>query len=107
MELLGGVLGGSWGNLGASWTLLEVFGEAWRGLGGILGGIWSILEGFWKFLDAFCGNLSASWELVGGFLEGLEGFQRTFWKHFWMMFAFLEQYVKIARNLGNPSVFHY
>ena len=45
VERLGGVLGGSWGNLGTSWELLEVFLASWTGLVGILGGTWGILEG--------------------------------------------------------------
>ena len=77
-EWLGGVLGGSLGNLGTSWVLLVAFWASWRGLGGILGGTWSILDGFWSRLETFWVHLGASWEALGELLEDLGGFQLHF-----------------------------
>ena len=79
-ERLGAVLRGSWGNLGASWALLEAFWASWRGLGGILGGTWSILEGFkfgvsWASFGPIMGRLGS---LLGGFWEVLEASRDDF-----------------------------
>ena len=104
-ERLGAVLRGSWGNLGASWALLEAFWASWRGLGGILGGTWSILEGFWSLLGTLSAHHGASWESLGSVLGGLGGFQRRFWKHFWRISVHLKQFIKIVKNLGKPMVF--
>ena len=104
-EQLGAVLRGSWGNLGASWALLEAFWVSRRGLGGILGGTWSILEGFWSLLGTFWAHHEASWESLGSVLGGLGGFQRRFWKHFWRISVHLKQLVKIVKNVGKPLVF--
>ena len=106
-ERLGAVLRGSWGNLGASWALLEAFWASWRGLGGILGGTWSILEGFWSLVGVFWAHHGASWESLGSVLGGLGGFQRPCWKHFWRISVHLKQFMKIAKNLGKPMVFHW
>ena len=69
-EGLGSVLGGSWGNLGACWALLETFWASWRGLGGILGATWGILGGLWSLLEIFWDHLGVSWEPLGRFFEG-------------------------------------
>ena len=105
-ERLGGVLGGSWGNLATSWALLEAFWASWRGLGGILGGTWSILEGFWSLLETFWVHHGASWESLGRVLGGLGGFQGRFWKHSWRISVHLKQFMKIVKNLGKPLFFH-
>ena len=105
-ERLGAVLRGSRGNLGASWALLEAFWASWRGLGGILGGTWNILEGFWSLFDTFFANHGASWESLGKVLGGLGAFQGRFWKHSWRISVHLKQFMKIAKNLGKPMVFH-
>ena len=68
-ERLGGVLGGSWGNLGTSWALLEAFWASWRGLGGILDGTWGILEGF-----------GVSWRRFGSIMRRLGSLSGGFWE---------------------------
>ena len=89
-EGLGSVLGGSWGNLEASWALLETFRASWRDLGGILGGTWGILEGFWSLLESFWSHLGASWEVLGRFLGGLGSFLGDFWE---ILEIFLEDFL--------------
>ena len=80
MERLGGVLGGSWGYLGASWTLLEAFSASPRDLRGIMGGIGGTLEGLleplgdvlglsWGMLGSSWGVLGRPWMLPGTILE--------------------------------------
>ena len=105
-ERLGAVLRCSWGNLGASWALFEAFWASWRSLVVILSGTWSILEGFWNLLGTFWAHHGASWESLGSVLGGLGGFQRRFWKHSWRISVHLKQFMKIAKNLGKPMVFH-
>ena len=66
----------------ASWRRL---GAILKRLGAILGRLGRILEGFWVVLEAF-------------------------WDHFGSIFGefsnHLDQYAKIAKNLGKPMVFH-
>ena len=95
LEGLGDVLGGFGGNLEASGAFLEAFWSSWGILGGILGGTWGILEGFWSVLGGSWGVLGRPWRLPGTILE-------VFSKDFLL----LKQYMKIAKNIGKPMVFH-
>ena len=92
-------LGTSWESLGATWGHL---GRSWRcfgRLGEVLGASWVELGASWK-------GFGASWEALGGFLGGLGGFQGPFWKYFSRIFLLLKQYMKIAKNIEKPMVFH-
>ncbi len=80
------------GCLEQSWCVLGVSGMR---LGCVLERLESILEVSWghlghleTFLEGSWRVLEASWELSGGIL------------------CHLEQYAKIAKNLGKPLVFH-
>ena len=84
------------GCLGQSWCVLGVSGMR---LGCVLERLESVLEVSW-------GHLGASWEDLGGVLASLGGFLGAFWEYFRKFLCHLEQYGKIAKNLGKPMVFH-
>ena len=69
----------------ASWLRLRASGER---LGGVLGPSWSVFGGSWRVLAS-----------LGGFLG-------AFWEYFRKFLCHLEQYGKIAKNLGKSMVFH-
>ena len=79
------------GSLGASWAhLVRAVGASWSAtmrLGAILGRFGAILY-----------RLGRIWEGFGGVLE-------AFWEHFWKIFCYLEQKVKIVKNLSEYSEF--
>ena len=88
MTALGGFLGDlekSWGHLG--WNVGHL-GEVLEPLGDVLGAYKVVLGGSWAVLGR-------SWRL-----------SRTILEAFLMIFAFLKQLMKIAKNLGKPMVFH-
>ena len=80
------------GSLGASWAhLVRAVGASWSArmrLGAILGRFGAILN-----------RLGRIWEGFGRVLE-------AFWEHFWKIFCYLEQKVKIVKNPGKPMVFY-
>ena len=69
---------GSWGHLG---EVLEPLGDVLGPYRVVLGGSWAVLGRSWRL-------------------------SRTILEDFWMIFAFLKQLTKIAKNLGKPMVFH-
>ena len=80
------------GSLGAFWAhLVRAVGASWNArmrLGAILGRFGAILD-----------RLGRIWEGFGRVLE-------AFWEHFWKIFCYLKQKVKIVKNLGKPIGFH-
>ena len=88
-----------WGSLGVSWALLARLGRVW----GLLWVRPGVPEGV---LEASWSHFGTSWEDLGGVLGSLGSFLGPFWEHFWRIFCHLEQYAKIAKNLGKPKVFH-
>ena len=57
-------------------------------------------------LEASWGHLGASWAGLGGFLASLGSFLGDLWEHFLRILCHLEQYAKVAKNIGKPMVFH-
>ena len=84
------------GCLGLSWCISGVSGAR---LGYVLKRQGCVLEGSWS-------HLGASWQGLGGILGSLGGFLGAFWEHFRRIFCHLDEYVKIAKNVGKPIVFH-
>ena len=75
-----------------------------------LGYVWGVLRvrigASGGVLEVSWGHLGTSWEGLGGVLGSLGGFVGAFYKLFSRIFCHLEQYAKIAKNLGKPMVFH-
>ena len=82
-----------------SWVVLARLGRICSVLWLCLGAPESVLEVSW-------GHLGASWEDLGRVLGSLGGSLAAFWMLFPRILCFLEQNLKIAKNLGKPVVFH-
>ena len=87
------------GSIRASWASSARLGR----VRGVLWVHFGKLEGVWETSRS---NFWVSWEDLGRDLGSLGSFLGSHWKHFWQIFCQLEQYAKIAKNLGKPMVFH-
>ena len=67
---------------------------------------WVCLSASGVRLGGVLGEFGVSRVGLGGFLASLGSFLGDFWEHFSKIFCHLEQYAKIAKNLGKTMVFH-
>ena len=85
---------------------MGIVGASWARPGCALGAPWKVRGRLGDVLETSWSNFWVSWEDLGRDLGSLGSFLGSHWKHFWQIFCQLEQYAKIAKNLGKLMVFH-
>ena len=91
------------------WVVLRCLGQSWRVLGASgarLGCAVECQRLSRRRLGAILGRLGVILGRLGRLLDRFGGVLEVFWEHFWKIFCYLGQNVKIAKNLGKQTVFH-
>ena len=94
------------GSPDVSWAVLARLGRIW-GVPWVHPGVpEGVSEASWSNFGLSWSYVKTSREDLGGVRGSLGSFLGAFGEHFCKIFCYLEQNVKIAKDIGKPTVFH-